>query len=97
MKKKTIIIILILIILIAGVFLILFTTTNLFAGRAVENIYTYTKAICNESKFCQDYEISCAGEELIEIKPLTGAAVQQSDEWEDPRTQEQINELCSQD
>jgi len=55
-------------------------------------IYTYTKAICNQSNFCQDYEIICKGNKIIGSKPLTGAVIQHSDDWEDPRTNP--NNLC---
>lgn len=77
--------------------IILFSSVfeNNITGKAVEDYYhTYTKAICNESNFCQDYEIICYGEEIKNITQITGAAVQHSADWKDPRDEETINKLC---
>jgi hypothetical protein len=82
MKSKNIaIIIIILLILITGFLLIRFNLT----GGVVKDYYTYTKAICDENNFCQDYEITCQNKKLIEMKPITGASIQHSNSWEDPR------------
>ena len=78
--KKLIIIILILIIIAS----FLFIRSNL-TGETIKDHYTYTKAICDENNFCQDYEIICRDKEVIEMKPITGASIQHSDFWEDPR------------
>lgn len=56
--------------------------------------YTYTKAICNSSNFCQDHLIKCDGNKLIASTPITGSAVQFSGDWEDIRTKEEIDRLC---
>ena len=56
-----------------------------FTGKVVENQYMHTKAICNEDNYCQDYEIACKGNKFISSKPITGAAVQHSQNWKDPR------------
>jgi len=56
--------------------------------------HTYTKAFCDESNFCQDYEIICKGKELIKTNTITGATIQQEKDWEDPRTKSQIKKLC---
>ena len=56
--------------------------------------YTYTKAICNSTNFCQDNLIKCDGNKLISITPITGAAVQFPNDWEDIRTKDEINRLC---
>ena len=55
--------------------------------------YTYTKAICDENK-CQDYVISCSGNNEVSRIPITGAMIQIDSEWEDPRSQEVINTFC---
>lgn len=47
--------------------------------------YTYTKAICNESNFCQDYIITCENNEVSKKTPITGAITQHSENWIDPR------------
>ncbi len=35
--------------------------------------YSYTKAICNATNFCQDYEITCYNGKLFNAKPLKSA------------------------
>ena len=55
--------------------------------------YTYTKAICNSTNFCEDYEITCQEKDILKITP-TGFAMQFSDEWEDFRDNETRNKLC---
>ena len=54
-------------------------------GKAIENQYVYTKAICNDNNFCQDYEISCSNGEVVEMTPVTGASIQHNSDWQDPR------------
>ncbi len=54
-------------------------------GQAIQDRYTYTKAICNEDNFCQDYEVTCLNSELTEMTPITGASIQHNPNWEDPR------------
>ncbi len=58
--------------------------------------YTHssTKAICTEDNFCQDYEIFCENSEVISIAPITGAVVQFSEDWQDPRPNEIRNKFC---
>lgn len=56
--------------------------------------YSYTKAICTENNYCEDNIIKCKNKKVIEISPITGAAVQFSDDWKDPRDSETINKLC---
>ena len=56
--------------------------------------HSLTKAICNSENFCQDYEIFCKDQKVIGMSPITGAAVQFSVDWEDPRDEEMRNKLC---
>ncbi len=63
-------------------------------GRIVEDNYLFTKAICNETNYCQDYEIICNSKGLVNTKQITGAAVQYTADWKDPRDNETINRLC---
>ena len=56
--------------------------------------YSFTKAICNDTNFCQDYEITCSGQDLVAMEPLTGAVVQYPEDWNDPRTNEEIYKTC---
>jgi len=69
--------------------------TNL-TGQVIleEESYTYTKAICNESNYCQDHEITCKGKELVSVKPITGATIQFEENWEDPRDKKTIENMC---
>ena len=53
-----------------------------------------TKAICTAENFCQDYEIFCKNQEVIGMSPITGAAVQFSENWKDPRSPELRNNFC---
>ncbi|MBT3691484.1 hypothetical protein HOD75_02915 [archaeon] len=104
MKLKPIIITLILIIisitLLLTLFSALFLTFNQsITGNAIQqaspkNITTYTKAICNSSNYCQDYILECNNNNLTSKNPITGAAVQFPENWEDPRTSEQIKREC---
>ena len=57
------------------------------------NHYSYTKAICDESNYCEDYEITCKNEEVISLVP-TGSAVKFSEDWQDPRDKEIIKKIC---
>ena len=85
--KKIVISISILILLLAGI---------IFLRAEQDPPYTnsWTKAICDEKKYCQDYEIFCKGKELVGISPITGAAIQFSENWEDPRDEETRNRVC---
>ena len=97
MKKTRIIIISISILILVGVLFVILLNQNL-TGRVVEteneNVYSYTKAICNETNYCQDYEIICEGERVVKISPITEAVAQYSEDWEDPRDDEIIDRLC---
>ena len=54
---------------------------------------THTKAICNETNYCQDYLISCKDDKMLITTPITGAFIQHSFDWQDPR--DKIDrELC---
>lgn len=61
--------------------------------QEIPNSYTYTKAICNEDNFCEDYVISCKNNNLVEIES-TGYATPHYSDWKDPRTQEEIDKIC---
>lgn len=78
------------------ILIISLTTLNLFniTGLAIEdiNIYEHTKAICNETNFCQDYIIRCNGDNLLSKTPITRAYVQHDKDWKDIR--ENPDKLC---
>ena len=58
------------------------------------NLHAWTKAICDKDNFCQDYFIECQDQEPLRISPITGAAIQFQNNWQDPRTLEQRKRLC---
>ena len=62
-------------------------------GGSIKNHYTYTKAVCNETNYCGDYEITCENDEIISMI-FTGAAIQLTDSWKDPRDKETIERIC---
>lgn len=88
--------------LLAGILIMIITVSLLISGHVIKKqIYpdvlinrTWTKAICNTENFCQDYEISCKDENFVKMVPITGAAVQFSESWKDPRDEETRKELC---
>ncbi|MCX6748918.1 MAG: hypothetical protein NT076_04910 [Candidatus Pacearchaeota archaeon] len=57
-----------------------------------EDIITLTKALCNSTNYCQDYEIQCVNNQLVNQIPITGAVVQHSPDWKDRRN---LTNLCS--
>jgi len=97
--KKWMIVLISLVIL---VFLIIlgFFINSAITGRVVGGQednpygYAYTKAICNKSNFCQDNIVSCSGEEVVSVVPITGAFVQFGEDWEDPRSSRDRERLC---
>ena len=96
MKKQAIILGILLFVILAIPTLFLFNNTDI-TGRLIEDsndFYSFTKAVCDENNKCQDYEVHCNGNETLEITPITGSIVQFSEDWEDSRTQEQIDKLC---
>jgi hypothetical protein len=54
--------------------------------------YTHTKALCNDSNYCEDYVIECSKNKATKITP-TGFSIQQSKDWKDPRNNRK--ELCN--
>lgn len=82
-KIKLSIIISMIILFLAG---ILFTSNILAAEKTQTTDYsTYTKAICDENNFCQDYIFTCENGEIIKQTPITGASIQFDEDWVDPR------------
>ena len=73
---------------------LIFSSFNFFiSGMTIVNSYSYTKGICNETNYCEDYEINCEGNNVVSMK-FTGAAIQNSLNWKDPRDKETIEKLC---
>ena len=91
--RKTVILFAILVVGLAGI-----STISSFGSdnyiKIINHTSSFTKAICTENNFCQDYEIFCKEKEVIRMSPITGAVVQFSPSWEDPRSEEMINRMC---
>jgi hypothetical protein len=88
MKKTIIAIIFLLVLFIFSYFII-----KQMTGHSIAS-YTYTKAFCNESNYCHDYEITCE-QGLVTKIMSTGYAVQQPDAWNDTRNDTRNNSsLC---
>ena len=92
MKKFTLIII-VLIILVGIIFFFYSIQETKITGKVIPESDSYTKAICDETNYCQDYVITCDGKTILTIKSLTGATVQHPDDWTDPRNNSDT--LCS--
>tara|TARA_B100000315_G_C14315950_1_gene468559 strand:- start:271 stop:558 length:288 start_codon:yes stop_codon:yes gene_type:complete len=95
MKKTTIIVLIIIFLALIGI--LIFSIFNLFqiTGEVVKEInnYSFTKAVCNNSNYCEDYEVVCEGKDLVSFTP-TGMAIQLPGGWEDPRDKDSIERLC---
>lgn len=91
--KKTVIFALVLVVGLIGISAISgFGSENYI--KVIEPTSSFTKAICTEENFCQDYEVFCKEKEVIRMSPITGAAIQFSPNWEDPRSEELKNKMC---
>jgi len=90
MKKINIIGLIVVIILILS--LIFISSYNL-SLTSVPYDKSLTKAVCTDNHYCQDYELTCKNNKIIKLTP-TGAAVQFSQDWEDPRSLEKRNLSC---
>ena len=91
-----IIIVIVLLIVASLTLVVVFSQTDL-TGSAIQDIeehYSFTKAICNETHYCEDYEFVCRGSETISRTPISGSAVQFNGNWEDYRDEETINKEC---
>ena len=75
--------------------LILIFPLQITSKPTSQETYSFTKAICNEDNYCEDYEIACDQNQVKRFTP-TGMATQNVNSWKDPRTPEQIERLCGQ-
>ncbi len=95
MNKKIILIIALCLALIGIISAIYFNFSEQnITGAATINYYSFTKAICNKTNYCQDYEIICDRDKIISKKPITGAAIQYPENWQDSRNNEMIEKTC---
>ena len=96
MEKTKILIIFLSIATIILITILIFLSFNLFqniTGMVAIDSYSFTKGICNETNYCEDYEINCEGNKVVSMK-FTGAAIQNPFDWKDPRNKETIEKLC---
>ncbi len=91
MEKINILIITLLILM--GILILSIFNFFQITGKTITNQYTYTKAVCNNSNYCEDYKIACEGNNLISFIP-TGAVLQLDKDWKDPRNKELREKLC---
>lgn len=68
---------------------------NLITSKAISNNqlnkYSYTIAICDEKKYCEDYYVECYEKQLTKLTP-TGFTIQKKSNWKDKRSK---TELCN--
>ena len=101
MQKSNIFTAILIVILLALISLLIATTqVSALTGISINSstnssLHSWTKAICTEKNYCQDYIIACKDQEITSMSPITGAAVQFSDEWNDPRSLDQRMMLCN--
>lgn len=94
MKTKTkLAILIVLIITTISALYFLIIEVNI-TGRVILDNYTFTKAICDENNFCQDYEIACDGKILLKTTPIQGAVIQHERDWQDPRGEQLEENPC---
>lgn len=95
-KKITTIFLIIFLFILIGTLILTFSLNynKQITGEFIRGQYTYTKAICNGTNYCQDYEIVCSGNEITSINPILGAVIQNPLDWEDPRDKNTIEEFC---
>ena len=93
MKRKTLVTIIAIMICIVGATFAYFAQPKITAA-VIEDRYSFTKAICTELNFCQDYVIVCNQDGIVDISPITGASIQQRQDWTDPRTPEEKAISC---
>jgi len=87
------------ILIFAILFLFILMSTALILSKNLTNfnrpaIFSHTKAICNSTNFCIDYEIHCENEKITKMNPITGAVVQFPSTWQDPRDNLTRNKNC---
>lgn len=87
----------ILIITIAGIMTLLLSIPAILLSKSYNSEpvidHTLTKAICDSNNYCEDYNISCKNKNVISISP-TRYAIKFPMSWKDPRTPEDISNLC---
>jgi len=68
-------------------------TMKIIEKREIKNLHGFTKAVCDNQNYCEDYEIVCEQKQVKSFTP-TGMAIQNPSSWQDSRTSEQIEQVC---
>lgn len=66
-----------LILIVVLTFIIIIPNLKL-TGEAVINQYSYTKALCINFSYCEDYYIECKGREILKITPTGFSIIKQN-------------------
>ena len=66
---------------------------SFITGNSIADRYSYTKAICNSTNYCQDYVVTCHGTDVLSVIP-TGDVVQFPETWNDLRDNQTRDKLC---
>lgn len=93
MKKTRIVFLTLMLLTLIIVLIFLLFSLSQITGETIRNYYSYTKAVCNGTNYCEDYEIICKDDGVLSINP-TGAVVQFPKDWKDPRDEEMIEKIC---
>lgn len=91
---KSVLILLASLLLVVSITLLWIDLRDTKANSIFLDSYVQTKAFCNETNYCQDYQIECQGNQATRINPVTGAFLQQSENWQDPREEEIRKTRC---
>ncbi|OYT36717.1 hypothetical protein B6U91_00575 [Candidatus Pacearchaeota archaeon ex4484_71] len=91
--RKTITIVLILAFILVPFFIIKTGITGNFIKKYENQEYSYTKAICVEDNYCEDYKIICEGNKLIKMTP-TGFGIKKYEGITAQKYEEAIGKLC---
>jgi len=94
MKKTTILLTIVIILVVVGIFISL--NNILFTGQTIktQRSHSSTIAICNETNYCEDYEVECEGEKTVKTV-ATGLAIQHEEKWTDPRGEQNLETVCN--
>lgn len=93
MDKKILVVLGMLLVVVIGILSFTFLNERTITGEVI-NQYTHTRAVCDENNLCQDYEITCQGNKVQDIK-ATGFIVQNPEDWIDPRDSKDIEQWCN--
>ena len=84
----------------AVILLVFLATAGFLVSSQIKNssenipyTHSYTKAFCNSTNVCQDFEITCKDKKIMGIR-YTGAMVNFQENWQDIRSEETKSKSC---